>query len=488
MQAENVLFILTDQWPARAFSFCGEEIPTPNIDRLAAEGTVFSNAFTTCPLCTPARGTLLTGRWPHDTGITDNYAVGYSQQPSPPLTERTWIDEAARRGYHAGYFGKWHLGPINPEARGAHRFDPDAEVQRRPYDLETSSFSYQFAKENYDRQTRGLIRGRAPFWGDTAQPKKECSPFPVMENGVGFLEEWAAGERGKPFFLTVSSAEPHFPHHLPEPYASIAQELRAKVELPVNLGDNCAGRPWFHAVAWWPCMDTSPLDEEEWRTVVAYSHAHIMMVDEAIGRVLDTLERLGLRESTTVVFVADHGDMEGGHNRFDKGAYFYEEVWRIPLIISRPDRGQATQDAYVSLIDVGETLFGLIDAAATAERPRAGRDLLPLVGTGTRPDDWPQTAYGVYNLYNGMNFAVRAIRNERYKYVWNPQSSDELYDLQADPHEMENLTEEPSQAATQAELRQQLMEWLAEIGDDLPGRVELLPPAGTIMATGEAGP
>ena len=114
------------------------------------------------------------------------------------------------------------------------------------------------------------------------------------------------------------------------------------------------------------------LDEEEWRTVVAYSHAHIMMVDEAIGRVLDTLERLGLRESTTVVFVADHGDMEGGHNRFDKGAYFYEEVWRIPLIISRPDRGQATQDAYVSLIDVGETLFGLIDAAATAERPRAG--------------------------------------------------------------------------------------------------------------------
>ena len=87
-----------------------------------------------------------------------------------------------------------------------------------------------------------------------------------------------------------------------------------------------------------------------------------------------------------------------------------------------------------------------------------------------------------------MNFAVRAIRNERYKYVWNPQASDELYDLQADPHEMENLTEEPSQAAIQAELRQQLMEWLAEIGDDLPGRVELLPPAGTIMATGEAGP
>ena len=114
MCAENVLFILTDQWPASAFSFCGAEIPTPNIDRLAAEGTVFSNAFTTCPLCTPARGTLLTGRWPHDTSITDNYAVGYSQQPSPPLTERTWIDEAARLGYHVGYFRQVASGADQP--------------------------------------------------------------------------------------------------------------------------------------------------------------------------------------------------------------------------------------------------------------------------------------------------------------------------------------------------------------------------------------
>ena len=501
MRAENVLFILTDQWPASAFSFCGADTPalkqrsgsastiaTPNIDRLAAEGTVFSNAFTTCPLCTPARGTLLTGRWPHETGITDNYAVGYSQQVSPPLTERTWIDEAARLGYHVGYFGKWHLGPVNPQARGAHRFDPNAELQRQPYDPETSNFSYQFAKGNYDRQTRGLIRGRAPFWGDTAEPMKECPPFPVMENGVRFLKEWAAGDRSKPFFLTVSSAEPHFPHHLPEPYASLAQELRAKVELPVNLSDNCAGRPWFHAVAWWPCMDTSPLDEEEWRTVVAYSHAHITMVDEAIGRVLDALERLGLQESTTVVFVADHGDMEGAHNRFDKGAYFYEEVWRIPLIIRAPGREPAAQDTFVSLIDVGETLFGLINAAATAEKPRAGRDLLPLVGTSTRPADWSQTAYGVYNLYNGMNFAVRAIRNERYKYVWNPQAIDELYDLEADPHEMENLTAKPGLAAAKTELRQQLMDWLAETDDDLPSRAEQLPRAGTIMATGEAGP
>ncbi len=501
MRPKNILFILTDQWPAWAFSFRGADIPTPNIDRLAAEGTVFSNAFTTCPLCTPARGTLLTGRWPHRTGVTDNYAVGYSQQPSMPLAERTWIDEAVRLGYHVGYFGKWHLGPINPEARDAHRFDPQVDVRRQPYDPQTSAFSYQVAKEGYDRQTReDLIRGRAPFWGEVAQSKEQCPPtplssrdafnaFPVMNNGVQFLETWAAGDRSKPFFLTVSSAEPHFPHHLPKTYARIAQQRKPRAELPANLRDNCAGRPWFHAVPWWPCMDTAVLDEDEWRTVIAYSQAHLMLVDEAIGHVLKALDRLGLRASTTVVFTADHGDMEGAHNRFDKGPYFYEEVWRIPLIIHTPDTAPATQDAFVSLIDVGETLFSLINAATTAERPRAGRDLLPLVGAATRPAHWPQTAYGVYNLYNGMSFAVRAIRNERYKYVWNPQAIDELYDLQTDPHEMENLVGHSGQAAAaESELHHQLMAWLADIGDDLPSRVELLPPAGTIMATGELGP
>ncbi len=170
---QNAVFILTDQWPAWAFGFLGADIPTPNIDRLASEGTVFTNAFTSCPLCTPARGSLLTARWPHQNGVYDNQSVGYSLQESIP---------------------------------------------------------------------------------------------------------------------------------------------------------------------WWGCMDTSPLDKEEWKTVIAYSHAHITMVDEAIGRILDALDRLDLADTTTVIFTSDHGDMEGAHNRFDKGAYFYEEVWRIPFIIRAPNQ------------------------------------------------------------------------------------------------------------------------------------------------------
>ena len=235
-------------------------------------------------------------------------------------------------------------------------------------------------------------------------------------------------------------------------------------------------------------MDTSPLDDEEWKTVIAYSHAHIALVDEAIGRVLDAIDRLGLADSTAVVFASDHGDMEGAHNRFDKGAYFYEEVWRIPLIIRMPDAVPATQDAFVSLLDIGETLFSLIGAESPSDQPRAGRDLLPLVGVTTRPSGWDQVAYGVYYRYNGYSFEVRAIRNARYKYVWNPQATDEFYDLQTDPHEMKNLSGQPQPSDPENDLRDQLLAWLCGIGDDLPDRLDRLPPAGSIIATGKQGP
>jgi arylsulfatase A-like enzyme len=482
----NVLFILTDQWPEWAFGFRGADIPTPNIDRLAAEGTVFSNAFTSCPLCTPARGSLLTARWPHQNGVFDNQSVGYSLQESMSLDEKSWIDEAVRSGYRVGYYGKWHLGHKNPEKRGAHGFDPGVEEWMRPYDPEKSDHSYQKTVDNYNAENDGLIRGRAPFWGDSPKMKEKLQPFPQMNKGVKFLEEWAEGDKREPFFLTVSSAPPHFPHYLPKEYGEIAEGLLTRIELPASLKDDCEGRPGFHSTPWWGCMDTSPLDEEEWRRVIAYSHAHIMMVDEAIGRVLDALDRLGLAESTTVVFTADHGDMEGAHNRFDKGAYYYEEVWRIPLVIRKLDAVPAVQDAFVSILDVGETLFRLVEAPD--DGLRMGRDLLPLVGTNRRPGDWSQTAYGIYTRYNGYSFEVRAIRDECYKYVWNPQEIDELYDLEADPHEMENLAGKAEMSEIESEMHGWLVTWLREIGDDLPDRLDELLPAGTIIATGVQGP
>jgi len=178
----------------------------------------------------------------------------------------------------------------------------------------------------------------------------------------------------------------------------------------------------------------------------------------------------------------------GAHNRFDKGPYFYDEVWRIPLVVRHPVAPPAVQDAFVSILDVGQTIFSLIGAETMPNRPRVGRALQPLLGRSARPVDWPQVAYGAYDLYNGMSFAIRAARDERFKYVWNPQAADEFYDLDADPHEMNNQIAGSQLAGEKRRLQSMLFSWLRATGDDLPTRASELPEAGTIVVTGVPGP
>lgn len=157
-------------------------------------------------------------------------------------------------------------------------------------------------------------------------------------------------------------------------------------------------------------------------------------------------------------------------------------------MIRHPDTAPAIQDAFVSILDVGATLFSLVDAALCPGRPRAGRDLLPLLGPRRRPADWPQVAYGEYDLYNGMSFAIRAVRDERFKYVWNPQAVDELYDLETDPCELRNRANDPDIAVEKVRLRRMLFDWMRATGDDLVDRAPNLPAAGTIVATSKPGP
>ena len=480
----NLLFILTDQWPSHYFGHRGYAIETPSLDRLAARGTVFTNAFTTCPLCSPARGALLTGKWHHHNGVLDNVNVGYSIQEGLAAEQRTWLEAGIDAGYHVGYFGKWHLGPNNPMSRGVHRHDGPVESGSKPYDPATSDHSYQQKAEQAQQQAaRQLDCGRPLFWGVSKTSKDQSRPMRTAARAVEFLREY--GSAGRPFFLAASFVGPHFPHYLPKDYAERAEALIPKIELPPNLHDPFENKPWHHNTPWWPSMDTSDIDEDEWRRIRAYSHMHCTLVDEAIGRILAALDDAGQADNTAVIFTADHGDTDGAHNRFDKGAYFYEEVWRIPLTISMPGAAPAEQRAFVSLIDVAETLFRLLGDA----NDRDARDLRHLVGNSEADQaTFPDEAFGVYDLYNGISFAVRAVRDERYKYVWNPQTIDELYDLETDPYELTNLAGNDSIAEHEERLRNRLHQWLASVGDDLPSRVRELPEAGTIIATGRPGP
>lgn len=478
----NVLLLLVDQWPALSFSHRGAPIATPRVDELVAGGTRFENAFTSCPLCSPARGTLLTGLHPWRSGMIDNYGVGYSLQRPLDSGLRTWLEAGAAAGYHVGYFGKWHLGPDGPRRRGAAESSAAIDARLRPFDAKPGH-SYAAVAARYAGERRKLVTGNPPFYGDLAGGRGQTDAFRLVKEVRGFMQRRARRGDGRPFLLTASFTGPHFPHYLPR--ADARRYRPDEVTLPASLHDDFAGKPWFHRVPWWPSMDTAAFDEAEWRRAIAHTWGHMSLVDAAIGSVLDLLAESGCDRDTAVLFAADHGDMCGEHNRFDKAAYFYEEVLRIPLCIRLPDHRPAVNPAPVSFIDLGATLFHLLGEDAHAAD---GRDLTPLVGAARAPAGWDDAAYASYHRYNGMSFECRCVRTAAHKYVWNPQAVDELYDLRRDPAELVNLIDHPDYAGVRAGLAARLRSWLQAAGDPLPATAAELPPAGTILATGAPGP
>ena len=370
----NILLLLTDQWPATHFGHRGWPIATPRVDALARSGTRFENAYTSCPLCSPARGTLLTGLRPWRSGMVDNFGVGYSLQRPLDPSLRTWIEAGVDAGYRVGYFGKWHLGPDGPRQRGAAESSAGIDAKLRPLDAKPGGHSYAAIEARYREERRGLVSGQPPFYGEISGGREQTHAFGVVEEVRGFLQR----RDRRPFLLTASFVGPHFPHYLPR---DDARRYRPEeVLLPASLHDDFGGKPWFHRTAWWPSMDTSPFDEAEWRRAIAHTWGHMTMVDEALGQVLDLLDDHGLGDDTAVVFAADHGDVCGEHNRFDKGPYFYEEVLRIPLIIQLPGARPAVNPTPVSFIDIGTTLLHLLgdgDPQVRLESAGGGRVVRP---------------------------------------------------------------------------------------------------------------
>jgi arylsulfatase A-like enzyme len=357
----------------------------------------------------------------------------------------------------------------------------------KPYSpADADGHSWDKIAGKYAVQQQTLKEGRAPFWGATDEPEQEFAPYRLARDGIEFLNEFANARDRNAFCLTLSFASPHFPHYLPSRLADEARKL--SVDLPETLRDPLNDRSEWHAIPWWPSMDARSFTEDEWRTLLQFGQRHMMAVDESIGQVLDALAAADLEETTTLLFLADHGDTNGTHGFFDKGAYFYDEVWRIPFIAAGPliDRGARSQ--YVSIADIGATIFDLVGATPARLTARDGRSVQPLLLDPNAPGHDESLAFGRYDSYNGMSFAVRAVRDERYTYVWNPQGVDELYDHDTDPYERINRVHDVELGPVRRRLESALDSWMADLHDDLPARSSELPVAGTVLATGGVGP
>jgi arylsulfatase A-like enzyme len=456
-ERRNIVLLYCEQFQHDVASFVGGPAKTPNLEGFRSQAVNFSTACTTAGLCSPARAALLTGRLGHRTGMEDNCYGWHARVTELDPKQTTLIEWARKKDYFTGYFGKWHLGHDGPIRRGANRY-PAAGFEPPRVPGKTNKPDFSLTKPYYEKgrvfpEKRGFYRTQEGTY-------ETCPSHNLAQAGVRFLKE--AAEKPEPFFLTLSFNAVHPPYDVPAPYNNMYDWRSTK--LPVNLHDNFANKPAYQADVMWPFHDTAHMSDDDWRRSNAFYHGYVTVLDRALGEVFDALKANKLWDNTMVVVIADHGDMNGAHNRYDKGPYCYDEVMRIPLMVKCPGIQPRQVSRHVHSMDINQTLVewaGLEPGAPNLD----SRSLRPLMERGDSGWKDPDEAFYRYEWYNGLWFGLRCIRTPEFKYCFNPPGIDELYDLRKDPGELNNLIDTPAAASVQRDLESRLMAHLEKTED-----------------------
>jgi arylsulfatase A-like enzyme len=435
-------------------------VQTPSLDKLTKEGIQFTNAYTPCPICTPARASMLTGQWSFKH---QNITIPHWTEVQRTHQERlpTFPEVLKENGYYLGYIGKWHVdyqGKMSPEQLGFDSYIPESEYDRWRANMGLPQSELHVDWEAIDNAEMfdRLIRGGVDKYITPNESKLHWGANQVIE----LLH--ARSETDEPFFIRWDPSEPHLTNVLPEPYASMYNPL--DVQPWGSFKEDFHNKPYIqrqqlhswgiHEWTW-----------EDWAPIVARYYGEISLLDNEIGRVLETIEKLGIKENTMIVYTSDHGDMCGSHRMMDKHYVMYDDVTRVPLIISWP--GKVTPkvfDGFVcNAIDLASTLCDV--TGSLIPNTFQGRSLLPLIlgeKYALRED--------IFAAYHGAQFGLysqRMIRDRQWKYIWNLTAEDELYDLESDPWELENLASDPNYKDILKLKRDRMFQWLNETGDPL---------------------
>jgi arylsulfatase A-like enzyme len=439
LKKPNILYIMTDQQRFDSLGCVKQSIcRTPTLDRLAEEGMRFDNAYTVCALCSPARTSMLTGKYPHNHGMWCNNSrkLGPSNIPEGQKLISEYLCDS---GYNCGYTGKWHCGidkvPSNYGFEGM-----DVPGYGNPYN--TVEYSEYCKRRGLKKpvQIKGIgyhSFSNRHYAGTFDSPVEACEPYFLAQHAIDKMCEFKKrqDENGKPFMMFVSFWGPHFPCFVPEPYASMYNP--DDIVLWPSFDEEYSKRPphiyrhsGFH-------KEAANLSKCEWKKLIAKYWGYCTFIDSEIGRMLQALKDMGIYEETAIMFSTDHGDMQGAHGRiWDKGPVMYEDIYHIPLIVKTPEIKCAGQicNKLVMNMDIASTVLDLAGIPVPEEFD--GRSLLPLLNN---PDTDLREA--LMCELNGFKYFVcqRMVRWSKYKYIFNPTSTDELYDLNEDPYEMNNL-------------------------------------------------
>ncbi len=436
----NILVFLSDdhaQWTQQAYG--NSEAHTPNMTRIARNGVRMSNAFTTCPVCSPARASFFTGRMPSQHGIHDWINEPADGSPFPNLTGQVLISELLKKaGYHTGLVGKWHCGEDKQPQPG---FD----------------YWYSFWKGQYPHMGEQTFSDN----GKHVTPTGFQSTL-FTDQALGFLRDHYADTRSKdqPFFLYVSYTDTHSPHSgMPADLVTEYKDASFR-DIPREQFLKVHGT----AVAT-PSPD--PVKENERREQY---YAAASAIDREVGRVLDDLQSRGVLDDTLVVYTGDHGLNCGQHGIWEKGnatvpQNFLEESIRIPCAVSWAHGGiqrNLESDIPVNHCDLFETLLEAADAAPDEKTSAAinspGLSYLSHL-RGEATDSWRDSVICEYGN-------ARMLRRNGYKLILRYpyggiEFSNELYDLKADPRETTNLYANASYAQVTNDMSKMLQDFFS---------------------------
>lgn len=440
----NIIFILTDDQGAWAAGCYGNyELITPNIDRLAAEGMMFTNFFCTSPVCSPARASILTGCIPSQHGIHDWIREGNSGSNAKTYLEgiRGYTEYLKDSGYICGISGKWHMGNSQLKQKG---------------------FSHW-----YVHQKGGGDYFSAPMIRDGQEvTEHEYITDLITEDALDFIDTQAVNE--KPFYASIHYTAPHSPWINQHP-----QEF-------VSLYDDCEfatspkepPHPWNLFVKVPDAIPESILNDPKEHLKGYYGS--ISAMDSNIGKIIDRVESLGLRSNTLICFLSDNGFNCGHHGIWGKGngtypQNMYDTSVKIPAIFSHPSRipEGIISEAMLSQYDIMPTLLSYAGIAYN-DPSKPGQDFSDLLSGKTEKAYSPQIV--VYDEYG----PVRMIRTLEWKYIHRyPNGPHELYHLSDDPEERTNLVNNSIYEKQIHKMLSDMEHWFERyVAEDLDGRLE----------------
>ena len=477
----NLLFICTDQQRRSALGFwqrdeyrgsllgAPDPVYTPNIDRLADEGIVVSEAYSSYPVCSPFRAMLFSGRYPEDNGVWQNCCP---QRPDELRADiPTFTDVLSVNGYSVGYVGKWHLE--NPRAD----FDsegnyvahiPDYQGERyfadgSPSDAPTCwdtliprerqrKIDYLYAYNTYDvfRYSVGDDPLKVPRLFDKDYKRHSPTPgewSPDFETDVAikFLSNKASErDEKKPFALFVNYNPPHLPYESREDtdygaYDSIYKNAKEKDFLPKR--------------------ENVTLSTPQFKERARVYFSHVAGIDRCVGRLLEALDAIGQRDNTVVVYTSDHGEMMGSHGLMSKNVP-YEEATAIPFILRYPDKiSHRIEPLFLNPVDIMPTILGLSDIEVDESFSGEDYSNVLLSGIGVRPSSAPF-----------IQMKRKGVRTDKYLLSVSYKSDEEygetmLFDLDADPYQMHNLELSSIPKEDLTTLLRELGSWLKRSND-----------------------